>query len=140
MPSCDCHLHGRQVCDICQGVTGHEKDRLETPPSREVGRLIERVMEALDETTGCQRLDVGGSDFRCYWRGEEPCNECRRLRERFEGILRDVSVSESTIARIAGNLMSGFVALDEQHCAKAVQRAVAQARAIAAEVKRTSII
>src|SRR5271155_4039815 len=24
---CDCHLHERQVCDICQGVTGKERDK-----------------------------------------------------------------------------------------------------------------
>src|SRR5258708_28406504 len=24
---CDCHKHDHQVCDICQGVTGREKDR-----------------------------------------------------------------------------------------------------------------
>lgn len=25
-PKCDCHLYERQVCDICQGVTGNERD------------------------------------------------------------------------------------------------------------------
>lgn len=28
-PKCDCHLHERQVCDICQGVTGNERDKPE---------------------------------------------------------------------------------------------------------------
>lgn len=27
-PKCDCHLYKNQVCDICQGVTGKEKDKL----------------------------------------------------------------------------------------------------------------
>lgn len=27
-PKCDCHLHERQVCDVCQGVTGKEKDNV----------------------------------------------------------------------------------------------------------------
>jgi len=26
-PKCDCHLYERQVCDICQGVTGKERDK-----------------------------------------------------------------------------------------------------------------
>lgn len=26
-PSCDCHLHERQVCDVCQGVTGAQQDK-----------------------------------------------------------------------------------------------------------------
>lgn len=25
---CDCHLHKRQICDICQKITGKEKDTL----------------------------------------------------------------------------------------------------------------
>jgi hypothetical protein len=25
---CDCHLHRNQVCDICQKVTGKERDRI----------------------------------------------------------------------------------------------------------------
>jgi hypothetical protein len=32
-PKCDCHLHERQVCDICQGVTGNEKDVEPGPPA-----------------------------------------------------------------------------------------------------------
>lgn len=32
-PKCDCHLYERQVCDICQGVTGNEVDKGEEPPS-----------------------------------------------------------------------------------------------------------
>jgi len=46
-------------------------------------------------------------------------------------------ITESTIARIAGNLLSGsrFAALDE---AAAVHAAVEVARAIAAEVQRTT--
>ena len=27
-PKCDCHLYEEQVCDICQGVTGKEKDNV----------------------------------------------------------------------------------------------------------------
>jgi hypothetical protein len=27
-PKCDCHLHERQVCDVCQGITGKEKDKI----------------------------------------------------------------------------------------------------------------
>lgn len=33
-PKCDCHLYERQVCDICQGVTGDEADK----PMRVSGR------------------------------------------------------------------------------------------------------
>jgi hypothetical protein len=29
---CDCHMHDRQVCDRCQGVTGNEKDKVTTSP------------------------------------------------------------------------------------------------------------
>jgi hypothetical protein len=46
-------------------------------------------------------------------------------------------ISESTIARIAGNLMSGYVEVDDWRRAEVVQRAVKQAREIAAEVQRT---
>jgi hypothetical protein len=28
-PECDCYLHEKQVCDLCQGVTGQEKDKKE---------------------------------------------------------------------------------------------------------------
>ena len=45
--------------------------------------------------------------------------------------------NDSTIARIAGNLMSGDVVLDPLQRQTAVERAVAQARAIWAEVVRT---
>lgn len=31
---CDCHKHPRQVCDICQGITGNEKDREPESPTR----------------------------------------------------------------------------------------------------------
>ena len=44
---------------------------------------------------------------------------------------------DSTVARIAGNLMSGYVEVDSVKRQEAVERAVAQARAIVAEVKRT---
>lgn len=47
-------------------------------------------------------------------------------------------ISESTIARIAGNLLSGHVEIYERR-AQAVERAVAMARAIAAEVERTRL-
>lgn len=32
-PTCDCRLHVHQVCDICQGWTGNEKDGPPSPPS-----------------------------------------------------------------------------------------------------------
>lgn len=62
-PKCDCHLHERQVCDICQGVTGNEKDR-EGKPRLVVGGLygyhtvkikrgklgeLSKIQEELDE-------------------------------------------------------------------------------------------
>ena len=62
-PKCDCHLYERQVCDICQGVTGNEKDK-EDPPRLVVrglygyhtkqikkGKLgtISKIQEELDE-------------------------------------------------------------------------------------------
>lgn len=28
VPECDCHNHHHQVCDICQKVTGQEKDKV----------------------------------------------------------------------------------------------------------------
>ena len=43
-------------------------------------------------------------------------------------------ITESTIARIAGNILSGYVAAE----AGDVERAVKVARAIAAEVQRTT--
>ena len=46
-------------------------------------------------------------------------------------------ISESTIARIAGNILSGHGEIDPLRRDKVVQRAVATARAIAVEVKRT---
>jgi hypothetical protein len=29
---CDCHLYERQVCDVCQGVTGREVDKAGSSP------------------------------------------------------------------------------------------------------------
>ncbi len=47
-------------------------------------------------------------------------------------------ISESTIARIAGNLLSGIkLHLGESDEREVVQRAVSRARAITAEVQRT---
>jgi hypothetical protein len=46
-------------------------------------------------------------------------------------------ISESTIARMAGNILSGYCEVDEERRGEAVKRAVATARAIAAEVERT---
>lgn len=51
--------------------------------------------------------------------------------------IRSDRISESTIARIAGNLMSGYVEVHLARRLEAVQRAVAMAREIAAEVQRT---
>jgi len=44
---------------------------------------------------------------------------------------------DTTLARIVGNLMSGYVEVDGTRRAEAVTRAVAQARAIIEEIKRT---
>ena len=30
---CDCHLYDHQVCDICQKITGDEKDVMPTSPA-----------------------------------------------------------------------------------------------------------
>jgi hypothetical protein len=52
---------------------------------------------------------------------------------------RNDTLSESTIARIAGNILSGGVEwVDEHTRAGVVRAAVATARAIAAEVKATA--
>jgi hypothetical protein len=51
-------------------------------------------------------------------------------------------INASTIARIAGNLLSGYATVYEprrQEVVLSVQRAVALARSIAAEVGRTEI-
>ncbi len=54
--------------------------------------------------------------------------------------MTNARINESTIARIAGNLMSGRPWVDPnlwQEAREEVRRAVSQARAIAAEVERT---
>ena len=33
MTKCDCWLHDKQVCDICQKITGEEKDMPTSPAS-----------------------------------------------------------------------------------------------------------
>ena len=50
-----------------------------------------------------------------------------------------IAITESTIARIAGNLLSGYAeaARDDVSDEKAVRRAVKMARAIVSEVYRT---
>lgn len=52
--------------------------------------------------------------------------------------IKSDNISESTIARMAGNLLSGRVFPPGIHRAEAIEHAVAQARAIAAEVRRTA--
>lgn len=47
------------------------------------------------------------------------------------------TINDSTIARIAGNLLSGFADNAQSYPEDAIQRAVAYARQIAAEVERT---
>lgn len=47
-------------------------------------------------------------------------------------------INNSTIARIAGNILSGYAEVDAKRRKEVVARAVQQAREIAAEVERTS--
>ena len=54
MPKCNCHLYENQVCDICQGVTGEEKDKVlygyhATKISRGVLGQSSKIQEELDE-------------------------------------------------------------------------------------------
>jgi hypothetical protein len=46
---------------------------------------------------------------------------------------------DSTIARIAGNILSGFIPIGEYQMKLKAQQAVALARAIVAEVERTEL-
>jgi len=66
---CNCHLYERQVCDICQGVTGDETDR---PTLTEVGAYgyharkiakgelgkISKIQEELDELRDAEEQGV----------------------------------------------------------------------------------
>lgn len=53
-PKCDCHLYEEQVCDICQGVTGKEKDKVlygyhTTKISKGILGYSSKIREELDE-------------------------------------------------------------------------------------------
>lgn len=74
---CDCHLFEHQVCNICQGVTGKEKDR---------EPLTFRRFHELNVKRSC--IDVKHSDdwtpmeWACALSGEvgELCNYLKKMR------------------------------------------------------------
>ena len=64
-PSCDCHLHARQVCDTCQDITGNERDV--TVPAAAPLPLEERLRNLRERAkwyrAGCDGLE----DREGYW-------------------------------------------------------------------------
>ena len=57
---CDCRLDGQQVCDVCQGVTGQEKDKVlygyhTVKISKGVLGQSSKIQEELDELQDAER-------------------------------------------------------------------------------------
>lgn len=65
-PKCDCRLYENQVCDVCQGATGNEKDKQDKAPygyhtvkiSKGVLGESSKIREELEELQDAERQGV----------------------------------------------------------------------------------
>ena len=60
---CDCYLHENQVCDICQGVTGKEKDNVlygyhTVKIAKGVLGKSSKIQEELDELVDAEKQEA----------------------------------------------------------------------------------
>ena len=77
---CDCHLHKHQVCDVCQEITGKEKD-IKSPDPLTFDRLRE-VNVARCEEVFHPIYDWSSTDWACAMGGEcgEALNKIKKIR------------------------------------------------------------
>lgn len=116
-PSCNCRTHERQVCDICQGVTGTETD---TEPSDEPEPMPPYC-------PGCSEV-LTESQVAAGWR---LCRECfDTLRKVWRGDLVEQPLREYVAVDPNNPAVSGFGATAEEAI-----RELRVAQSLAAEVE-----